>query len=114
MMGGRQFYLPNLDDAGKKQEPKFRLEYVTYPVSMIHPPSDNQTGRQQQCILPLRHLPRSLQNETRTSSKYAPYRMEDLTIPSWLKLAHRMVQPKHEKLRDKFRRYMYMGSDLED
>lgn len=40
--------------------------------------------------------------------------MEDLTIPSWIGLAKRMANPKHQKLRARFRKYMYVGLDEED
>lgn len=59
--------------------------------------------------VPLRNLPKSLRNDTVTKSKYAPYRMKDLTIPSWIDLARNLADPKAKKLRKKFKKFMFMG-----
>ena len=107
-----QYYIPNLNETTGKWAPKFKLEYLTYDPSLLHPPEGFE-GSQFHYPIPLKNLPRSLRNSTVTKSKYAPYEMQDLTIPSWLKLARRLGQTKHQKLRARFRRYMYMGADEE-
>lgn len=63
--------------------------------------------------VPLKQLPRSLrvQNETRTKSKYAPYRLADLTVGSWVKFARRLGDKERTKLRARFTRFMYMGGE---
>lgn len=117
-----QYYMPLLNGT-KKRPPKYRLEYLTFAPALLHPTSspnanttttDGDVAKKAWHPIPLRHLPRSLRNSTVTKSgKYAPYRMEDLTIGSWLKLARKLGKGKNEKLRKKFRKYMYMGADKE-
>lgn len=107
-----QYYLPRLDEAGEDDSPKFKLEYTTFPVRALHPPPAGGPGglgaRGFAWPIPKRHLPRSLRNSTRTKSKsYAPYSLEDLTIPSWTRLARRVAKGK--KLRQRFKELMYMG-----
>ena len=64
--------------------------------------------------IPLRHLPRKLRTAGTTKSKFAPYAMADLTIPSWAGLARRLAEVgKNSKLRRRFRRYMYQGANAE-
>ncbi|CAL1700593.1 unnamed protein product [Somion occarium] len=113
-LGFAQYYMPDLNATTNKRKrpPKYKLEYLTFHPSLLHPPSEGaRSGFHYP--LPLRNLPRSLRNSTVTKSKYAPYGMHDLTIPSWLKLARRLGKAKHKKLRARFRRYMYMGADEE-
>lgn len=62
--------------------------------------------------IPRHLLPRSLRNASRTRSRFAPYRMQDLTIPRWITLARKLA--KREKLWNKFVRYMYMGEEDEE
>ncbi|PCH41204.1 endopolyphosphatase [Wolfiporia cocos MD-104 SS10] len=109
-LGYAQYYLPALDASSKKHPPKYRLEYLTYPLALLHPP-DAAAEAQFAYPIPRRHLPKSLRNATRSESKYAPYRLEDLTIPSWTGLARRLAEGTEEKLRKRFRKYMYMGAD---
>jgi endopolyphosphatase len=35
--------------------------------------------------------------------------MDDLTIPSWIKLARTLAEPTQKKLRRRFKKYMFMG-----
>lgn len=95
-----------------KHPPKWKLEYLTFEPSKLHPPSA-EAGQDVTAArwrpIPLKHLPKTLRNATVTKSKYAPYKMADLTIPSWLRLVRRLGKAKHGKLRQRFRRYMYMG-----
>ncbi|KAK7695800.1 hypothetical protein QCA50_000438 [Cerrena zonata] len=111
-LGYAQYYIPNLNETTGKRAPKFKLEYLTFEPSLLHPPEGLEAS-QFHYPIPLKNLPRSLRNSTVTKSKYAPYKMQDLTIPSWLKLARRLGKAKHQKLRTRFRRYMYMGLDEE-
>jgi len=107
-LGYTQYYLPNLSTANKTHPPKFKLEYLTFDPTALHPLT-NDTGFYYP--VPLRNLPRSLRNNATTKSKYAPYHMTDLTIPSWVNLAHKLAQPTQKKLRKQFRKFMYMGGD---
>lgn len=123
-LGYAQFYMPDLNGT-KKHPPKYKLEYMTFKPANLHPalplPGSNLTEDIDEVAkkfwypIPLQHLPRSLRNGTtvreKKKSKFAPYKMEDLTIPEWLKLARKLGKAKNEKLRRKFREYMYMGGD---
>ncbi|KAF8165337.1 endopolyphosphatase [Crassisporium funariophilum] len=111
-LGYAQYYLPNLDKANKTHPPQFELEYLTYPLTSLHPDSE---GAHEGFLypVPLRHLPESLREPGVEKSKYAPYRMTDLTIPSWIRLARRLADDKHTKLRKKFRKYMFLGGKEE-
>lgn len=107
-----QYYIPSLETANKTHHPRFKLEYLTFAPELLHPPSAiTDSARGFQYPIPLQHLPRSLRNSSVTSSKYAPYRMPDLTIPSWVKLAHKLGDKEHTKLRKRFRKYIYMGGE---
>jgi len=116
-LGYAQYYLPNLTGTAK-HPPKYKLEYLTFAPSALHGPKPAGTKTGTELAkgwrpIPMRHLPKSLRNATVVKSKYAPYEMEDLTIPSWMALAGRLARAKHEKLRGRFRRYMYQGSQNE-
>ncbi|KAG6900961.1 hypothetical protein C0993_004398 [Termitomyces sp. T159_Od127] len=63
--------------------------------------------------IPLERLPKSLRNSSVTESKYAPYSMADLTIPSWVELAQRLGDETEGALRERFRENMYMGGEEE-
>lgn len=99
----KQYYLPDLENASKKYTPKWELEYMTYGLSALE---KNGTDESQE-VIPGENLPKSLRNGG--GAKYAPYSMEDLTIPSWVKLAKRLGDSENRKLRKKFRKYMFMG-----
>lgn len=105
-LGFAQYYMPDLNGTAE-QPPKWRLEYLTFAPAALHPPKGTAPP------IPLKQLPRSLRNATRTRSRYAPYRMADLTLPSWTNLARQLAQTKNAKLRKRFRRFMYMGADEE-
>ncbi|RDX55657.1 hypothetical protein OH76DRAFT_757959 [Lentinus brumalis] len=115
-LGFAQYYLPGLDGATEEDSPKFKLEYLTFPVHALHPhaeaeEAENATlARKFAYPIPKRHLPRSLRNSTVTKSKkYAPYGLADLTIPSWTRLARRLGRKKGKTLRQRFKEFMYMG-----
>ncbi|CCM02492.1 uncharacterized protein FIBRA_04593 [Fibroporia radiculosa] len=109
-LGYAQYYLPGLASSSQKRPPKFKLEYLTFAVSQLHP-SGGEGAEGFTYPVPLRHLPRSLRNATVTASKFAPYGLADLTIPSWADLARRLAEGEDKQLRKRFRRYMYMGAD---
>jgi len=105
-LGYAQYFIPGIASANATHPPKFKLEYLTFDPAALHP-QNNETGFHYS--VPLRNLPRSLRNSTITESKYAPYRMKDLTIPSWISLARELAKPKRKKLRKRFKKYMFMG-----
>ncbi|TFY83609.1 hypothetical protein EWM64_g409 [Hericium alpestre] len=109
-LGYAQYYIDEEQLVDTSRKPKFKLEYLTYPLDRLHPEApevaDNFTYP-----VPLRNLPKSLRNSTKTKSKFAPYRLPDLTIPSWVKLARKLADPSKKKLRRKFKQYMYMGDN---
>ena len=114
-----QFYIPDLDGT-EKHPPKWKLEYLTFEPARLHPPGsalelgeDADAAARAWYPIPLKQLPKSLRNATVTKRKFAPYKMADLTIPSWLRLVRRLGQTKNAKLRQRFRRYMYMGANGE-
>ena len=107
-----------MDEADEGHGPKFKLEYVTFPASALHPPppaegAENAAGgRKFAYPIPRRHLPRTLRNSTvRRSKKYAPYALGDLTIPSWTALGSRMGRSKGKRLRQRFKEFMSMGRE---
>lgn len=108
-----QYYLPNMSGTAK-HPPKWKLEYLTFEPARLHPPAGAvAVASKFEYPIPLKHLPRSLRNATRTTSRFAPYRMPDLTVASWTGLARRLAKAKNEKLRKRFKRYMYMGAGRE-
>ncbi|KAH9006990.1 Metallo-dependent phosphatase-like protein [Lactarius hatsudake] len=107
-LGYAQYYLPEERMANKTDKPKFKLEYLTYSLDALHP-GDTEEAAEFEYPVPLKQLPKGLREENVTSSKFAPYRMEDLTIPSWVGLARRLGDPTKAKLRKRFKQYMYMG-----
>ncbi|KAI0347563.1 hypothetical protein BDW22DRAFT_1352033 [Trametopsis cervina] len=121
-LGFAQYYLPDMNGTAK-HPPQWRLEYLTFAPPNLHPPSAATTGTATDDAatvrfaypIPLKHLPKKLRDASAnvTKSKYAPYGMEDLTIPSWLRLVRRLGRAKHAKLRRRFKQYMYMGADQE-
>ncbi|KAL7282436.1 hypothetical protein ACG7TL_003907 [Trametes sanguinea] len=124
-LGYAQYTLRKMTKADERHAPKFKLEYLTFPVEALHPPAperdeagdatnstaDAAKARKFWYPIPKRHLPRPLRNSTIAKSrKYAPYGLADLTIPSWTGLAQRLGRTKSKRLRQKFREYMYMGA----
>jgi endopolyphosphatase len=101
--------MPNLDDANKTHKPRYELEYVTFPLERLRP-SEDSGAEAFEYPIPPRYLPEELLDASVTKSKYAPYKMEDLTIPSWVRLAQRVADDKRVKLRKKFKKYMFAGA----
>ncbi|KAJ2931588.1 hypothetical protein H1R20_g5383, partial [Candolleomyces eurysporus] len=108
-LGYAQYNMPNLDDANKTNPPRYELEYVTFPLERLRPDEDSGAEAFEYPIPP-QFLPEELLDASVTRSKYAPYRMEDLTIPSWVRLARRVADDKRVKLRKKFKKYMFAGA----
>ncbi|KAL0950019.1 hypothetical protein HGRIS_010027 [Hohenbuehelia grisea] len=63
-VGLGQYYLPHLERANKTKKPKFKLEYLTYPLSMLHPKGGAEDDGAFQYPVPVGHLPRSVRNGT--------------------------------------------------
>jgi endopolyphosphatase len=112
LLGYAQYYMPDLEDGTKKHPPRFKLEYVTHAIEALRPPSD-VVRKKGGWIPPVpKHLlPKSLRDGNGTSSKFAPYQLEDLTIPKWIELARKLGDSK--RMWKKFLGYMYMGQDPE-
>jgi len=109
--------MPDLEEATKKHPPKYKLEYVTHAIEALRPPSNTSihgVRKKGGWIPPVpKHLlPKSLRHGNRSSSKFAPYELEDLTIPKWIHLARSLGKSK--KMWKRFLGYMYMGQDPED
>lgn len=105
--GFAQFYMPRLAEFDQTHDPEFELEYMTFPLSRLHPNQEAQDITNHQYVIPLRLLPEELRQPGAVESVYTPYKLDDLTIPSWLDLATRLT--KDEELRLKFKEFMYMG-----
>ncbi|KAF4619842.1 hypothetical protein D9613_005070 [Agrocybe pediades] len=106
-LGYAQYYAPGLAQANKTHGPQFELEYLTYRVEALHPDGGAEKGFQYP--VPLRHLPEELREAGVGKSKYLPYKMRDLTIGSWIRLAREIADDKRRKLRKRFRKYMSVG-----
>ncbi|KAK7470626.1 Endopolyphosphatase [Stygiomarasmius scandens] len=96
-LGYAQYYLLDMDKAGKKHKPKFKLGYATYELDGLQY-QENRT----EYPIPLKQLPKSLRAGNRTSSRYTPYGMGDLTIGSWTSLARQLGDETRKKLRRRF------------
>jgi endopolyphosphatase len=110
-----QFYLPTIRTANETNPPTFELEYMTYNITAIDTSKDYP--------IPSRLLPPELRGGAETNlseerlfarNKFAPYSLEDLTIPSWIKLGRKLGKgrknnKKVSKLFKTFARYMYLG-----
>ncbi|KAJ7682793.1 endopolyphosphatase [Mycena polygramma] len=92
-LGYAQYYIPHLEDGNKTNAPSFKLEYVTYEPAKLG-------GSDGVYPVPRKNLP------SKVKKKQTPYRLEDLTVGSWVGLARGMGASK--KLRSLFKRYMYM------
>ncbi|KAG9050539.1 Endopolyphosphatase [Tulasnella sp. UAMH 9824] len=81
-LGYTQYYLPDIETSSKSHPPRFEVEYMTYPLASLVPPTDYP--------VPQRLLPDSLKNMSEVpkhmSSEYTPYELKDLTISSWINL----------------------------
>ncbi|KAG8692017.1 Endopolyphosphatase [Ceratobasidium sp. 423] len=99
--GYAQFYIPESNWANKTHPPQYELEYVTYSLSTLR---DANVA-----IIPEHLLPPELRGgsiETLTKSRYTPYDLRDLTIPTWIKFARKLGKKK--KLWKRFRKAMFL------
>lgn len=99
----KQYYLPDLANANKTYTPKWKLEYMTYGLSVFEKNGSDEAPE----VIPRNNIPKSLRHGQ--GIKYAPYSMDDLTIPSWIELARELGDAENRQLRRKFRKYMFMG-----
>ncbi|KAI5124972.1 hypothetical protein M0805_007398 [Coniferiporia weirii] len=119
-LGYAQYWLPKMDRANESTRPKYKLEYTTFKPSSLHPASGAYP-------IPLKELPKSLRGGGETGAetgeigkkkktKETPYGLADLTVGSWLGLARELGDGKkaHEKVRARFRKYMYQGAEEEE
>lgn len=106
-LGFAQFYMPRLAEFDQTHDPEFELEYMTFPLSRLHPDEEAQNITNHQYVIPLQLLPEELRQPGAMESEYTPYELNDLTIPSWLDLATRLTKDK--ELRSRFKKFMYMG-----
>ncbi|KAK0468387.1 Metallo-dependent phosphatase-like protein [Desarmillaria tabescens] len=109
-LGYAQYYIPDLADGNKTHKPHFKLEYTTYSPLDLHPATTEEDGEFVYPI-PLGNLPKSLRKGPVEKSEYTPYGMRDLTIGSWVELARRLANGKENKLRKRFREFMYIGGE---
>jgi endopolyphosphatase len=100
--GVKQYYLPDIANASEAYAPKWELEYMTYDLSIFGKRSEEAPE-----VIPRQNIPKSVRHGR--GEKYAPYSMDDLTIPSWIELARRLGDGDNRKLRRSFRKYMFMG-----
>ncbi|KAF8743226.1 Calcineurin-like phosphoesterase, partial [Rhizoctonia solani] len=99
--GYAQFYIPESNWANKTHPPQYELEYVTYSLSTLRNANVS--------LIPDHLLPPELRGgsiESLTKSKYAPFGLHDLTIPSWIKFARKLGERK--KLWKRFRDAMFL------
>lgn len=101
--GVKQYYLPDLANANETYTPKWELEYMTYGLSVFEKNGSDEAPE----VIPWENIPKSLRKGR--GAKYAPYSMDDLTIPSWIELARKLGDGKNRGLRKNFRKYMFMG-----
>ncbi|KAG2145766.1 Metallo-dependent phosphatase-like protein [Suillus clintonianus] len=106
-LGFAQYYMPRLAEFDQTHDPEFELEYMTFPLSRLHPDEEAQDVTDHQYVIPLRLLPEELRQPGVVESEYTPYELDDLTIPSWLDFATRLT--KDEGLRLRFKEFMYIG-----
>lgn len=98
--GYSQFFISPSSWANKTHGPQFELEYVTYSLDTL---------RANGSLVPNHLLPPELRMgsvETANDSHYAPFGLDDLTIPTWIKFARRMANKK--KLWDRFKEAMFL------
>ena len=112
--------MPDIGETAASAKRKFKLEYTTFDLPALHPPLEtgaNSTVTKDnfQYPVPLKQLPRALRDfngtATKKAKKFAPYRLKDLTIGSWVRFARRLGDEKRAKLRRRFEQHMYMGGE---
>ncbi|KAF9009052.1 Metallo-dependent phosphatase-like protein [Cyathus striatus] len=112
-LGFAQYNIPALQEGNKTHMPEFALEYATFSVKALQGANTKDAKGKRFYPIPLQQLPEALREGSAEKSKYAPYKMEDLTIGSWVKLARGLGNKERKKLRRRFREYMFAGSEVE-
>ncbi|KAI6035383.1 hypothetical protein F5J12DRAFT_902200 [Pisolithus orientalis] len=102
------YWMPKVEKYDARDTPEYELEYLTFSLLRLHTGGVAGRTSNTQPLIPLESLPEELRDAEVKKSKYAPYEMEDLTIPSWVELA-RKIGKEGGKLRKRFRKYMYVG-----
>ncbi|QRW01817.1 PPN1-vacuolar endopolyphosphatase-like protein [Ceratobasidium sp. AG-Ba] len=105
--GYSQFFISpgNWAKANASHAPEYELEYVTYSL---------ETLRSNSSLVPEHLLPPELRVgsiESTSNSWYAPFALDDLTIPSWIKFARRMGRKK--KLWRRFEEAMFLETRID-
>ncbi|KAG8747546.1 Endopolyphosphatase [Ceratobasidium sp. 414] len=102
-----EFFIPpsNWAKSNESYAPSYELEYVTYSLDAL---------RSNVSIVPEHLLPPELQEgtiESTTESRYAPFGLDDLTIPSWIEFARKMGRKK--KLWQRFEEAMFLETRID-
>ncbi|KAG9104471.1 Endopolyphosphatase [Ceratobasidium sp. 370] len=105
--GYSQFFIPpsNWAKSNESRAPGYELEYITYSLDAL---------RGNVSLIPRHLLPPELQEgaiESTTESRYAPFGLDDLTIPSWIKFARKMGRKK--KLWRRFEEAMFLETRMD-
>ncbi|KAG8680873.1 hypothetical protein FRC09_017905 [Ceratobasidium sp. 395] len=105
--GYSQFFIPpsSWSKSNESHAPGYELEYVTYSMDAL---------RSNVSLVPKHLLPPELQDGSigsTTKSRYAPFGLDDLTIPSWIKFARRMGRKK--KLWRRFEEAMFLETRMD-
>ncbi|KAG8718899.1 hypothetical protein FRC08_004118 [Ceratobasidium sp. 394] len=105
--GYSQFFIPpsNWAKSNESHAPGYELEYVTYSLATL---------RSNVSLVPEHLLPPELQEGkigSTTESRYAPFGLADLTIPSWIKFARKMGRKK--KLWRRFEEAMFLETRVD-
>ncbi|KAI6113670.1 hypothetical protein EV401DRAFT_2090727 [Pisolithus croceorrhizus] len=108
-LGYAQYWMPKVEEYEARDTPEYELEYLTFSLSRLHGGGRISNA---QPLIPLENLPEELRDSGVDKSKYAPYEMDDLTIPSWVELARRIGKD-GSKVSKRFRKYMYVGGKAE-
>ncbi|KAI6047177.1 Metallo-dependent phosphatase-like protein [Pisolithus marmoratus] len=111
-LGYAQYWMPKVEEYDARDTPEYELEYLTFSLSRLHAGGAGGQISNTQPFIPLENLPEELRDAKVEKSKYAPYDMDDLTIPSWIELARRIGKDRG-KLRRRFRKYLYVGGEDE-
>jgi endopolyphosphatase len=105
-----QYFFPDAAARKAGKPVKFELEYTTFHKDALRPANGTDAGAFLYPIPPV-HLPRSVGEK----AKWTPYKMEDLTVRSWMKLARKLADGEaNAKLRERFRTYMTVGLGAEE
>ncbi|EIW71731.1 hypothetical protein TREMEDRAFT_27201, partial [Tremella mesenterica DSM 1558] len=99
-LGYTQFYLPDMDQ-NKNHQPEWKIEYTTHRVEHLIPSNTSMNLQLQPPPIPLHLLPESFEKALK---KITPWKMKDLTIGSYVKLARKLIADK--KMWKQFQNFM--------